>query len=154
MTTSANEEQKLRKALAGSTTTQTYHSRAVADLELENRGRHATKGATVTGSARVPLYPAASGPWNDPVQVPDEPPLGYSVQDEVEVVGTPKEVEESLLRLAASSACLRRMWRMRRLRKAISDPRLRFSPLAAAWGPIPKRRHWSWRRGLTHGGPR
>jgi hypothetical protein len=139
---SADIEQAERRRLAGSTTaTTTYRDLAEAGLSLEAQGRHAAKAA-VSGSKAVPQYPQASGPWNDPVQVPDEPPLGYSVQDDVEVVGTPKEVEESLLRLAASSACLRRMWRMRRLRKAISprgaQPQAALPPLGCSLGPHPQ----------------
>jgi hypothetical protein len=94
---SSDAEMKERKALVGSTTTQTFFSRAEADIGLESQGRHAAAAkATVTGSARVPLYPAASGPWNDPVQVPDEPPLGYSVQDDLEPTGTPVEIAASV----------------------------------------------------------
>jgi hypothetical protein len=86
MTKSADEERKLRKALVGSSTEVTsYRDWAVNDIALEAQGRHATK-STVVGAKAVPLYPAASGPWNDPVQVPDEPPLGWSV-DSQECVG-------------------------------------------------------------------
>jgi hypothetical protein len=98
MTTSANEEQKLRKALAGSTGATTFFSRAAADLALLGQGRH-TQGASVTGSARVPQYPPASGPWNDPVQVPDEPPLGYEINAQ-ESVGEPHEIAASLTPLS------------------------------------------------------
>ena len=89
MTTSAKEEQKLRKALIGSSTTTTYNTyrdRAEADLQLENQGRH-TKSAVVTGSARVPQVPRMpeGSPWAfDPV--PPEPSLGYEI-DAQEIVG-------------------------------------------------------------------
>ena len=95
MTTSHQKEQAERLALAGSTTGMTYHSRAITGLELERSGRHA-QSATITGTKAVPQYPAASGPWNDPVQVPDEPPLGYSVQDDLEPTGTPVEIAASV----------------------------------------------------------
>lgn len=91
--TSHQEEQKQRRELAGSTTGMTLYSRAVADLALEDQGRH-TKGATVTGATKLPQYPAASGPWNDPVQVPPEGPLGWSV-DAQEPVGEPFEIAAS-----------------------------------------------------------
>jgi hypothetical protein len=95
---SSDAEMKERKALAGSSTQVTnYRDWAEADIGLQSQGRHAAAAkATVTGSARVPLYPAASGPWNDPVQVPDEPPLGYSVQDDLEPTGTPVEIAASV----------------------------------------------------------
>jgi hypothetical protein len=93
---SDQKEQAERRAYAGSTGSMTYHSRALSHIELEGQGRHAAEAkASVTGATRVPKYPAASGPWADPVQVPDEPPLGYSVED-LEVCGTPAEVEQSL----------------------------------------------------------
>jgi hypothetical protein len=104
MTTSHQKEQAERKALAGSTTGMTYHSRAITGLDLERSGRHA-QHAVVTGSARVPQYPAASGPWNDPVQVPDEPPLGYAI-DSQEPVGEVFEIEASLREASPSVASL------------------------------------------------
>jgi hypothetical protein len=84
-----------RRKLAGSTTATTYHQRAKADLQLEDQGRW-TKSATVTGATRVRQYPAASRPWNDPVQVPQEPPLGYAIND-LETTGEAHEVAASLL---------------------------------------------------------
>jgi hypothetical protein len=101
MTTSAQEEQTLRKALAGSTTGMTFHSRAAAELALENQGRH-TQGAEVTGSKPAVVYPRQpeSSPWAAD-KVPPEPPLGYEINSQ-EPVGEPFEIEESLL-LAASS---------------------------------------------------
>jgi hypothetical protein len=93
---SQDQEMKERKALAGSTTeVTTYRDRAIADIGLEQgSGRHSAK-ASVIGSARVPLYPAASGPWNDPVQVPDEPSLGVDL-NYVEPCGETFEIEASL----------------------------------------------------------
>jgi hypothetical protein len=104
MTTSHQKEQAERLALAGSTTGMTYHSRAITGLELERSGRHA-QSATITGTKAVPQYPAASGPWNDPVQVPDEPPLSYSVED-LEVTGNYHEVEASSREASPSVASL------------------------------------------------
>jgi hypothetical protein len=87
----------------GAETFQSYRDRAFADMALEAHGRHAAAAkAEVIGKVRVPQYPAASGPWNDPVQVPDEPPLGYSVQDDIEPTGNYHEIQESLI--AASVA--------------------------------------------------
>ena len=93
----ARRAMKERKALVGSTTTQTFFSKALADLQLEQgqSGRFTDK-ATLTGAARVPQYPAACGPWNDPVQVPDEPPLGWSVEAQ-EPVGEPFEIAASFV---------------------------------------------------------
>src|SRR4029077_930808 len=97
---SSDIERRERRELVGSTGTETFQSyrdRAFAEMALEAHGRHALAAkAEVIGKVRVPLYPAASGPWNDPVQVPDEPPLGCSVQDDIEPTGTPQEILESL----------------------------------------------------------
>jgi hypothetical protein len=95
MTTSHQKEQRERRELLGSTTGMTYRDRAAADIALLGQGRH-TQGASVTGSARVPQYPAASGPWNDPVQVPDEPSLGVDL-NYVEPCGEAFEIEASLM---------------------------------------------------------
>ena len=66
----------------------TYHSVALGSVDDERGGRYASSGskASVVGAAPI-SYPAqpANSPWHrDPV--PDEPPLGYSV-DEIEAVG-------------------------------------------------------------------
>jgi hypothetical protein len=102
MSTSAQEEQKLRRALAGSNTTTTYHSWAGAHLELERSGRHAAASkATVTGTEASVRYPRL--PENNPFTTDIsgvEPPLGYAIND-LEVNGTPAEIEESISRLAA-----------------------------------------------------
>jgi len=69
----------------------TYLSRAKADADLAaGGGRFAKEVATrVVGVPRYPTLPATS-PWaGDPV--PDEPPLGYSI-DEMPIVGEPHEV--------------------------------------------------------------
>jgi hypothetical protein len=98
---SSDIEQADRRKLVGSTTSATtYREIAEAGITLQNQGRFGDK-ASVVGSARVPQYPAAAGPWNDPVQVPPEPPLGYEINAQ-EVVGEVHEIEESLI--AASFA--------------------------------------------------
>jgi hypothetical protein len=100
---SSDIEQRERQKFIGSTTTQTYHSRSLADLALElaQGGRHA-KPASVIGSEptiRYPRQPEGS-PWAfDPV--PNEEPFGVDINSQ-EVTGTPVEVEQSL----ASSAPL------------------------------------------------
>jgi hypothetical protein len=102
MTTSAQEEQKLRKSLAGSTGSFTYHSRAEADLQLENQGRHA-KGATVTGSARVPQVPRQpeGSPWHSDI-VPPEEPTGIDINAQ-EPTGNYHEIAESVSDVASSA---------------------------------------------------
>jgi hypothetical protein len=96
MTTSANEEQKLRKALAGSTGGMTYHSRSLADLQLEqgHSGRF-TEKASVTGAERVPNVPRMpeGNPWHSDL-VPPEGPLGYEINAQ-ESVGEPFELAAS-----------------------------------------------------------
>jgi hypothetical protein len=56
---SSDLEQRERQKFIGSTTTQTYHSRSLADLALElaQGGRHA-KPASVIGSEPTIRYPA------------------------------------------------------------------------------------------------
>jgi hypothetical protein len=52
----------------------------------------------VSGSELAVHYPAASGPWADPVQVPQEPSLGYSVNDLLPT-GEPHEIAASIAAL-------------------------------------------------------
>jgi hypothetical protein len=94
---SAQEEQRERKALAGSSTTTTYHQRALAELQLEQgqSGRFTDK-AVVVGSKPTVQYPRMpeGSPWHsDPV--PPEGPLGYAI-DAQESVGEVFEVAASL----------------------------------------------------------
>jgi hypothetical protein len=99
---SSDIEQADRRRHAGSTTEVTnYRDWAVAAHDLENRGRHATKGATVTGSARVPQVPRQpeGSPWAGDL-VPPEEALGWSVEAQ-EPTGNYHEIAESL-REAAS----------------------------------------------------
>jgi len=71
--------------------TETYHSRAQAEVEAELGGRWARPTPMLSGS--VPEQPAPS-PWShEPVGL--EPPLGYSV-DAMEPVGEVHEIEASL----------------------------------------------------------
>jgi hypothetical protein len=100
---SSQSEMAERKALLGSTTTATYHSRAIADLGLESQGRHSDK-ATVTGSTRVPQYPRQPGgsPWAADI-VPSEPPLGYDINAQ-EITGNPSEASSAFASLGADDA--------------------------------------------------
>jgi hypothetical protein len=99
---SSDIEQADRRKLVGSTTTQTFFSRAEAELALEAQGRHANAAkASISGaeaSVRYPRQPASS-PWSSDISGV-EPPLGVDLSY-VEPCGTPQEVEESL-RVAAS----------------------------------------------------
>ena len=61
----------------------------------EEGGRFA-KPTNVIGSTPTVQYPRLpSGPWADPVQVPPEEPLGFSVEDH-EPVGMIPEIQASL----------------------------------------------------------
>jgi hypothetical protein len=95
--TSHHDEQKQRRELAGSTGAMTYHSRAIADLQLEQgqSGRF-TQGAEVSGSKLAAVYPRMpeGSPWHSDIVFPEEP-LGYSVED-LEPTGTPQEIAASL----------------------------------------------------------
>jgi hypothetical protein len=97
---SAQEEQRERKALVGSTTTTTYHSRAMAELQLEQgqAGRFTDK-ASVTGAEPFVKYPRMpeGSPWHADI-VPPEPGLGYAIND-LEVTGEPHELAASIVQL-------------------------------------------------------
>jgi hypothetical protein len=55
---------------------------AMANLNVDTSVSSGRVGKDyVAGSELHVSYPAASGPWADPVRVPDEPSLGYSVND-------------------------------------------------------------------------
>ena len=71
--------------------------RTEGDLSLENTGRHA-KPNTVIGVDALSYPRLPSGPWADPVQIPPEEPLGFSVEDH-EPVGTIPEVQASIKEL-------------------------------------------------------
>ena len=103
----SDAEMKERKALVGSTTTQTFFSRAEADIGLESQGRHAAAAkATVTGSARVPQVPRMpeGSPWAGDL-VPPEEPTHYDI-NALEPNGTPAEIEASLREASPSVASL------------------------------------------------
>jgi hypothetical protein len=74
----------------------TFQSRAIAEAD-EIQGRFAEiNKSNVVGSQQAVHYPRLpSGPWADPVQVPPEEPLGFSVEA-MEPVGTIQEIEASL----------------------------------------------------------
>jgi hypothetical protein len=101
MTTSANEEQKLRKALAGSTGTTTYNTyrdRAEAAIAQEAQGRQAAASkASVVGTEAAVRYPKlpADNPFTTDISGV-EPPTGIDINWQ-EPNGTPAEVAQSLL---------------------------------------------------------
>lgn len=92
---SSDIEMKERKALAGSTTGFTYHSRAITGLDLERSGRHA-QHATVTGTKPTVAYPRMpeGNPWHSD-NVPPEESLGYEINSQ-EPNGTFAEIAASL----------------------------------------------------------
>jgi hypothetical protein len=92
---SSDIEQRERRELLGSTTTQTYFSRATADLALEDQGRFA-KGVEVTGSKPAVPYPRQppASPWSGDIPEGVEPPLGYAINDQ-EPTGEPFEIVAS-----------------------------------------------------------
>jgi hypothetical protein len=60
----------------------------------------------VVGTEPTIQYPPASGPWTSGwANVPDEPPLGYEINEQ-EPVGTPAEVERSLQAMAPTSPAM------------------------------------------------
>ena len=81
----------------------TLHTRALADLDGLSGRFAAINKSTVIGAAPAAQYPAAAGPWADPVKVPDEPPLGFAV-DDLEPIGERFEVERSEAKLGAVAA--------------------------------------------------
>jgi hypothetical protein len=103
MSISNENDQKLRRLLAGSSTTATtYRDQALIGLALEG-GRFANHEAVVTGVGGPAVnYPMQSttSPWSQPNLV--EPPLGWSVEDQ-EPCGEYFEVQQSLEELARAS---------------------------------------------------
>jgi len=72
---------------------QTLQGRAIAELQMEERGRFA-RNVNVTASETAPVaYPGA--PWTQD-HLGQEPPLGFDV-NEVPAIGEPHEIEASLL---------------------------------------------------------
>jgi hypothetical protein len=80
----------------------TFAGRAISEAD-DVRGRWAEiNKSNVVGATPTVDYPRLpSGPWADPVQVPPEPSLGFSVEDH-EPVGTIQEIEASLGEQSAS----------------------------------------------------
>jgi hypothetical protein len=73
---------------------QTMHSRASADLDLENTGRFAKPNIVIgVDGAQYPRLPASS-PWHDD-PVPTEESLGYDI-NAVEAQAEPHEIAKSL----------------------------------------------------------
>jgi hypothetical protein len=93
---SSDIEIKERKALAASTTTMSYHTRALAELQLEQgqSGRFTDK-VSVIGSKAAVVYPRQpeNSPWAADL-VPPEAPLGYEINSQ-EPVGEPFEIAAS-----------------------------------------------------------
>ena len=82
-----------RKLRPGDYEPSTLHEMANLGIDTDiSSGR--SKGDYVSGSEPHVSYPAASGPWSNPVRVPDEPPLGYPI-DAQEPVGTFAEISLS-----------------------------------------------------------
>jgi hypothetical protein len=94
MTTSHQEEQKDRHEYLEDVKRQrkqgsTFKDFAIADAETPRGRFNEPEKVTVIGSAPLPQYPELpeSSPWHhDPV--PDEPPLGYSI-NEMQPIETP-----------------------------------------------------------------
>jgi hypothetical protein len=81
----------------------TFHTRQMAETDLEYQGRFAQAVAKATinlPASQFPKLPDSAWP-NQAALVGDEPPLGYV--DEPPVVGEPWEVEASLERSADQS---------------------------------------------------
>src|SRR5262245_38075957 len=104
MTFRNDASQKERAAiLKNDLRTQTMQGRAVAELQMEERGRFARQ-ANVTGATPATQYPQlpASSPWaSDPL--PPEPPLGFSVE-EMDPVGEQFEVDRSRATISAAAS--------------------------------------------------
>jgi hypothetical protein len=91
---SSDIEMREKKRLLGSTTAvTTYRDMAAANLSLEAGGRYSSD-TTIVGSAAIPKYPAASGPWAGG-DAGVEPPFDVDVSY-VEPTGTPAEIAASL----------------------------------------------------------
>src|SRR5262249_47299665 len=98
----ATQKEKLEalRELSVSEPANTMHGRAVAEAE-QPQGRFGVLGKVKVVSAGGPTYPGAAGHWNQCADNAVEPALGHSV-DAAEPVGTAKEIQESLDKLAAA----------------------------------------------------
>jgi hypothetical protein len=96
----AEKQQVLRdeQRRAGDRAGTTYHALAGVEQALEGGGRFKSE-VIISGAQPSVNYPASSGPWADPVRVPDEPSLGVAI-DEQEPVGTAQEIAHSLSQFA------------------------------------------------------
>jgi hypothetical protein len=105
MILSREDDQKLRRLFAGSSTTFTYKDRAEAEITLGNQGRF-SGDIEVVGSRPLPSYPRlpSSSPWAQDWG-PPEPPFDLDISY-VEAVGTPAEVQQSLDELALASTAV------------------------------------------------
>lgn len=93
--TNNKSDQAERRALAGSTNTTTYHSRAMVDFELESTAGRFGKPSVVSGSQPGVHYPAAADWTRDGAGVGVEPPLGIDV-NALEPTGELHEIAASL----------------------------------------------------------
>jgi hypothetical protein len=82
-----------RAALANDRRVSTYHQFKLPEEELGGRYRKLEPQTIVGSDNPIPSYTRAA-PWSA-TQLPDEPPLGWSVEDQMPV-GEPHEVEASL----------------------------------------------------------
>jgi hypothetical protein len=100
--TSRSDEQKLRRETLENDKKvreqgTTFHQFAESEAN-EPRGRWAaTNEATVIGEVPIPPYTAGANWCSDPCG--DEPPLGYAIDEQLEPVGTPQEIEASIKKL-------------------------------------------------------
>src|SRR5262249_23030820 len=94
----ANQEERAA-VLKNDFRANTMQGRAVAELQMEERGRFARQ-ANVTASEAAPVaYPGAG--WTEN-HIPDEPPLGFDV-NAMEPVGEQFEVDRSRATIVAAS---------------------------------------------------
>jgi len=91
-----NHSQKERRAQLAH---DSFASRAANDIELESKERFGANKPQIIGEG-APNYPKGSAWTRD--RLPDEPPLGYSVND-VPIVGERHEVQASLKRVDCAS---------------------------------------------------
>lgn len=86
--------------------TSTFFREAQKGRRLDGSSNYeATRDLIQSGEAPYVQYPAASGPWADPVQPGLEPPFPGDISA-VEPCGTAAEIERSIAELAASTGPL------------------------------------------------
>jgi hypothetical protein len=90
-------DQRERERLLRNDRANTFAGRAQAEAdEIQGRWAQEHKATVIGTSDATAQYPKLpSGPWADPVQIPPEPALGFSVEDH-EPVGTIPEVQASI----------------------------------------------------------